>query len=78
MIEAGADVNRQDSTGRTALMWASREGHLESVNVLLVARANVNTRDSNGRTALYYAKREASKIPYIEIIRVLKAAGATE
>ena len=51
---AGIDVNSKDSEyGRTALLWATREGHEAVVELLLGADGiDVNSKDGGGRTAL--------------------------
>jgi len=49
LLAKGADVNDKDSNGETALMWASRFGHLGVVQVLLAKGADVNAKMGNGR-----------------------------
>ena len=41
--------------GRTALMIACREGHVEGARVLLERKAGIEMADSSGETALYKA-----------------------
>ncbi|MGV2437807.1 MAG UNVERIFIED_CONTAM: ankyrin repeat domain-containing protein [Anaerolineae bacterium] len=49
------DVNVQDSACRTALLWASVNGHEDVVKALLTSdKVNVNLQDSAGRTALLF------------------------
>ena len=55
MFEAGADVNVQDKNGRTALMMATEEKHVECIRCLLKAGADVNIKDMYKRTALHKA-----------------------
>ena len=45
LIDCGADVNRQDSSGLTALHVACYHGNREATNVLLSKRAAVDIRD---------------------------------
>ena len=72
LIENGADVNFANSNGVTALIWASRGGHIETIKVLISKSADVNSKDKNGKTALTYALlKENSKI-----VNLLKASGA--
>ena len=40
-----ADVNAGDASGRTALHWASREGHPAVVQVLVKVGANVEAKN---------------------------------
>ncbi len=46
------DVDGRDKDGSTALMWAARQGHLETVIVLLRYGANPNIANRAGETAL--------------------------
>lgn len=58
LIRHGADVNRTNSTGETALMWASHYGQIEYVRVLLEHNADVRMVDYWGNSAIDYARRE--------------------
>ena len=55
--EGGADVNLQDSEGITALHWACSGGHVDTVQMLLMAGANPNLLEVDGErlTPLDYA-----------------------
>ncbi|WOL00099.1 putative E3 ubiquitin-protein ligase XBOS33 isoform X1 [Canna indica] len=56
LLEKGADVNLRNYCGQTALMQASRHGHWEVVQTLLVYRSIVTKVDYlSGRTALHFA-----------------------
>lgn len=72
LIQAGADVNTKNSSGTTALMLSSREGHVASVTVLLKASADVNAKNNNGWTALMYASENG----HTEIVKALLNAQA--
>ncbi|PTB63706.1 hypothetical protein BBK36DRAFT_1125149, partial [Trichoderma citrinoviride] len=64
-----ADIDRKDSIyGRTALGWASANGHEAVVQLLLETdKVDVNTTDNNGWSPL----RCASERNYEGIIRLL-------
>jgi len=68
----GADVNAIDEGGRTALMFASFNGHSEIVLDLLDAGAGIDLRDAMGRTALLYAATG----PFPETVKILLDKGA--
>jgi ankyrin repeat protein len=72
LINHGADVNIRDNHGYTALIWASRFGHIDIVRQLLDAGADVNASDDEGETALAWAKWNNNTA----IIELLKSKGA--
>ena len=64
-IKVGADVNKCDRYGYSALMRASLSGHDECIPVLLEAGAELELANNNGWTALMIAchsGREASSL----------------
>lgn len=48
-------VEQRDQAGRTALMFASSEGHTNLIELLLDKGSIVETRDKDGLTALCWA-----------------------
>jgi len=57
LVRHGARLNEQDQTaGWTALIWAAKEGHLNSVDRLLIAGADKTLKDRQGRSALDWAQ----------------------
>jgi ankyrin repeat protein len=52
LINAGADINAQDSYGATPLIFAGISGASEVMVTLIRKGANVNAKDYMGRTAL--------------------------
>ena len=55
----GADPNRIDGIGRSALHWAVLMGRMPTVTLLISHDANVNLKDGAGRTPLHYAVIDA-------------------
>ena len=55
LIEAGAEVNSADGSGRTALMRATAAGVAEVVERLIKLGADTSPRDVGGWTALIWA-----------------------
>ena len=65
----GMDPNVTDEMGRTALMKAASNGHLDTVDALLKAGANPQLKDSfTDKTALSLAKEHG----HTEIARLLE------
>ncbi len=57
LIEKGADVNRvENSNGWTALIWSAKQGHEETVQVLLNHQADKSIMDLSETTAMEYAQ----------------------
>ena len=57
LIDRGADVNRQNAFGSTALMWSVSDA--AKVRVLLDHGAQVNTAARSGRTAFVQSTPQA-------------------
>jgi len=55
LAKNGASLEYGDEHEKTALMWASMQGSVETAKILLGAKANPDACDSNGRTALSLA-----------------------
>ena len=53
LISQGAEVNRGDNDGRTALHFAAQEGHLDVTKYLISQGAEVNKGDNDGWTAFH-------------------------
>jgi ankyrin repeat protein len=53
--DGGVDVNAKDEDARTALHYAAKGGHLETLKYLVGKGAEVNARDIKRKTALHYA-----------------------
>lgn len=49
------DINTRDESGETALMQASKSGHLEVIKLLLAKGADANAKSKDGTTALIHA-----------------------
>jgi len=54
-ISQGVDPDAQDVEGRTALFFASANGHLEIVDILLASKADPTMTNAQGNTALHWA-----------------------
>ena len=46
LLDRGADVDAKDIDGRTALMLAIQNGHLDVVKALIAKGADVNAKDN--------------------------------
>jgi ankyrin repeat protein len=72
LLDQGSDVNAGDTTGATALMYASALGEPNLIDLLIAGKADVNRADNNGRTALMNATSNA----HADCVQRLLAAGA--
>ena len=78
MLRHGANVNHQDSKGKTALHRAAKAGFVKTVKILLDNGASVFVRDAAGETVLFDVARSTikKKERLIEVIELLRQAGA--
>ena len=60
-MDHGALVVTEDNSGLTSLMLASRNGHLEIINLLLDRFALVEAKSNKGWTALMYASQDKAE-----------------
>ena len=60
LINADADINAADNSGKTALHWAAAVNNVDAVNILLVHGANRDAQDDKDETPLFLAAREGS------------------
>ncbi|GMH40166.1 hypothetical protein BSKO_08070 [Bryopsis sp. KO-2023] len=58
LLEAGADVNAQESLNRTAVHIGAIQGDLDVVTALVEGGADINLRDNSGKTPLLVAAKE--------------------
>ncbi|MFE4425500.1 ankyrin repeat domain-containing protein [Peribacillus butanolivorans] len=72
LIEEGADINTQDSEGRTATMIATYNNDVESAKILITEGADVNIQDDMKNNPFLYAGAEG----YLEILKLTINAGA--
>ncbi|MCB9027270.1 MAG: ankyrin repeat domain-containing protein [Bdellovibrionaceae bacterium] len=66
------DINVQDKSGTTALIWAAQNGHTDTVKLLLDNAASVDVQDRDGYTALILAAHNGQT----ETVKLLLASGA--
>ncbi len=72
LLKANPRLARAKLDGRTALMWAARNGHLAAAKQLLLYKSDVNEGDRNNETALHLAVRMGR----VEMVRLLLASKA--
>ena len=68
----GTDAEETDLGGYTALLFAARQGDVDSARLLLAARANVNDTAPDGRSALVVAAHSG----HLALVELLLAEGA--
>jgi ankyrin repeat protein len=72
LLAGGADPNREDENGTTALIYAAAHGNVEMVYMLVHAGAKLNHLSKVGWTPLAFAAKQGA----IHTVRVLLDAGA--
>ena len=72
LISIGVNIDYQNKESKTALMIASKHGHKEIVNCLLLAKANVNNVNNTAQPALLLAS-ENNDIAIAQLLLEAKA-----
>lgn len=72
LIASGVDVNQQDSSGNTALIWAIYVQRQDIANLLIAAKAKPDIQGMQGMSALQLA----AYFGYADIVKALLRAGA--
>lgn len=72
LINNGANINVQDSDGRTPIMIATYNNDVETAKILIEAGADVNIQDNMKNSPFLYAGAEG----YLEILKLTIEAGA--
>ena len=62
LLGAGADINKQDNSGRTPLMLAANNGKIEVVRELLKRGAKKELKNNDGETAYDMKFRNTAEI----------------
>jgi ankyrin repeat protein len=57
LLDKGANVNAQNRSGGTPLMWSAVYGHDDAARLLLSRGADASLKDSDGITAAEWAVR---------------------
>ena len=74
LLDAGAETDRPDWQGNTALARASWYGCKDIVQLLLEAGVNTNLKNHAGQTALSHAAEKGHE----DVVQLLLKAGADE
>lgn len=73
-IEHGINIDFQDDNGWTAFHFASQEGHIEVIKLLVEKNANPNLHDIHGNGPLWTALMNSKG--KMDIVEILLDAGA--
>lgn len=72
LLHAGAEVNKQNKSGETALMFLTSRVSADTVRALIKAGADLELKDDEGETALM----SAARLENTDVLKELISAGA--
>jgi len=70
LLDSDIPLNHADVNGQTALFYAARQGHVETITYLIAKGMDPNFVDKKGRTAMFYANK-GSKRNKLEVVNAL-------
>eukprot|EP00438_Fugacium_kawagutii_P015501 Skav201349 [mRNA] locus=scaffold2643:18494:19630:+ [translate_table: standard] len=73
LLQRGISIRHTDELNQTALFYAARQGHADTVACLMRKGSDPNHRDKNGQTAIFYAVSKKRK----DAVKALLDGGAT-
>jgi ankyrin repeat protein len=76
LLDAGAEADSVDGSGRTALMKAASQGHIAIITLLLGRGAKHSLRDRGGADALLWCCECPEYADGVEVAQALHEAGA--
>lgn len=72
LIQLGANIEARDPSGKTALILATGDQHVDAVRTLIECGVDVNARDDLSHTSLHVAARLGNE----RLVRILLDANA--
>ena len=72
LLRAGADINKKNAIGFSALHYASYNNHINIIKELLLRRANIHSLDIYGFTPIQWAAQNG----HIDVVKLLLDRGA--
>ena len=75
LLKSGAQANKKDQWGGTALQWGADAGNIEIVKILIDAGAEINSQDIDGFTPLIAATNFQTE-RHCEVVKFLLSKGA--
>lgn len=76
LVENGADINAKNDFGNTPLLLAINFSMKDTVVYLLANGADVNVRNKDGAGAIAHADKRLASPLTLEILKIVKDAGA--
>ena len=67
-----ADIHKKDNSGRSSIIAASYQGHVNVVELLLSKGANIDDKDNDSRSSIIAASSQG----HVNVVELLLSKGA--